>query len=177
MQRIMACFTKILMLAHQRVRAASLFLKVWLRSCISGQQYAFKFFLPRPIYDHTFPWLTKLPQPKMATVVKNLFRSRAESYFDSMISSTRVFCRIFARLYENTVCPYFKLWFETSVFPVYSWRKEIVRWKVWNIPIWHKHMTALITSHTWPFLVLSKSLPRSCQSAPCSGQDHGEFRS
>ena len=46
------------------------------------------------------PFLGRLiTEPKMATVVKNLFRSRAESYFDSNISSTGVFPNI----YENTV--------------------------------------------------------------------------
>ena len=39
----------------------------------------------------------------MATVLKNLFRSRAESYFDSNYLPS-VFFRIFGRLYENTVC-------------------------------------------------------------------------
>ena len=43
-----------------------------------------------------------ITETKVATVVKNLFRSRAETYFNSNISSTGVL-PIFVRLYENTV--------------------------------------------------------------------------
>ena len=46
-------------------------------------------------------------------VVNNLFRSKAESYFDSNITSTGAL-----------------LWFENSVFPVYSVWKATVRRKV-----------------------------------------------
>ena len=130
-------------------------------------------------------WL--LTKPKMVTVVKNLFRSRAESYFDSNTSSTGVLPKICKALRKYGLFDYFKLWFETSVFPVYSSRKATVTRKVrenetrydptfaWNTRIWNKHMTAWITSHLTK--VFNKSLPRSCQSAPCSGQDHGEFQS
>ena len=65
----------------------------------------------------------------MATVVKNLFRSRAESYFDSDISSTGVLPSICEALRKYGLFDYFKLWFETSVFPVYSWWKATVRRK------------------------------------------------
>ena len=66
----------------------------------------------------------------MATVVKNLFRSRAESYFDCSISSTDVLPNIFKALRIDGLFDYFKLWFETSVFLVYSWWKTTVRRKV-----------------------------------------------
>ena len=66
----------------------------------------------------------------MATVIKNLFRSRAESYFDSSISSTGVLLNIFEALRKYGLFDYFKLWFETSVFPVYSRWKTTVRRKV-----------------------------------------------
>ena len=47
-----------------------------------------------------------ITKPKMAPVVKNLFRSRTESYFDSNISSTD----------EHMVCfDCFKLWFDNSI--------------------------------------------------------------
>ena len=49
----------------------------------------------------------------MATVVKNLFRSRAESYFESNISSLQNICEA---LRKYGLFDYFKLWFETSVF-------------------------------------------------------------
>ena len=67
----------------------------------------------------------------MALVTKNLFRSRAESYFGSDVTSTGAF-RIFARLYENTVglFDYFKLWLDNAVFPVYSSWKATARQKV-----------------------------------------------
>ena len=68
----------------------------------------------------------------MATVVKNLFRSRAESYFDSNISSTDVLPNICEALRKYSLFDYFKLWFETSVFPVYSWWKATVRRKVFE---------------------------------------------
>ena len=71
-----------------------------------------------------------ITEPKIAIVVKNLFRSRAESYFDSSISSTGVFPNICEALQKYSLFAYFKLWFETSVFPVYSWWKATVRQKV-----------------------------------------------
>ena len=71
-----------------------------------------------------------ITEPKMATVVKNLFRSRAESYFDSSISSTGVLPNIFEASRKYGLFDYFKLWSETSVFPVYSWWKKPVRCKV-----------------------------------------------
>ena len=71
-----------------------------------------------------------MTEPKMATVVKNLLRSRAESYFDSNISSTGVLPNICEALRKHGLFNCFKLWFETSVFPVYSWWKAIVRRKV-----------------------------------------------
>ena len=49
----------------------------------------------------------------MATVVKNLFRSRAESYFDSNISFTGVLPNICEALRKYGLFGYFKLWFET----------------------------------------------------------------
>ena len=60
-------------------------------------------------------------ESKMATVVKNLFRSRAESYFDSNISSTGVLPNSREDLRKYGLFDYFKLWFETSA--VYSWWK------------------------------------------------------
>ena len=71
-----------------------------------------------------------ITEPKMATVVKNLFRSRAESYFYSNISSTGVLPNICEALRKYDLFDYFKLWFEISVFPVYSWWKATVRRKV-----------------------------------------------
>ena len=66
----------------------------------------------------------------MATVVKNLVRSRAESYFDSNISSTGVLANICEALRKYGLFDYFKLWLETSVLPVHSWWKATVRRKV-----------------------------------------------
>ena len=126
-------------------------------------------------------WGHLITEPKMATVVKNLFRSRAESYFDFSISSTGVLPNIFDALRKCGLFDYFKLWFETSVFPVYSWWKTTVRRKVRENQneVWSdfclKHpdlkqgcdrLDNVPSYHFW-----------SCQSAPCSGQDHGEFRS
>ena len=70
-----------------------------------------------------------ITEPKMAAVVKNLFGSRAESYFDSNISSTSVLPNICESLRKYGLFDYFKSWFETSVFPVYSWWKATVRRK------------------------------------------------
>ena len=66
-----------------------------------------------------------ITEPKMATAVKNMFRSRAESYFDSSISSTSVLPKICEALQKYGLLEYFKLWFEMSVFPVYSWWKQL----------------------------------------------------
>ena len=71
-----------------------------------------------------------ITEPKMAAVVKNLLRSRAESYFCSNISSTRVLPNICEALPNYGLSDYFKMLFETSYFPVYSWWKTIVRRKV-----------------------------------------------
>ena len=57
-----------------------------------------------------------ITEPKMATVVKNLLRSRAESYFDSNISSIGVLPNICEALRKYGLFDCFKLWFETSVF-------------------------------------------------------------
>ena len=56
-----------------------------------------------------------ITEPKMATIVKNLFRSRAESYFYSNISSTAVLPNICKASRKYGLLKYFKLWFETSV--------------------------------------------------------------
>ena len=66
----------------------------------------------------------------MVTVVKNLFRSRAESYFDPNLSFTGVLPNICEALRKYGLFYYFKFWFETSVFSVYSWWKATVRQKV-----------------------------------------------
>ena len=66
----------------------------------------------------------------MAAVVKNLFRSRAESYLDSTIPSTGVLPNICDALRKYGLFDYLKLWFKTSAFPVYSWWKATVRRKV-----------------------------------------------
>ena len=52
----------------------------------------------------------------MPTVVKNLFRSRAESYFDSNITSADVLPKICKALRKYGLFAYFKLWFE-NCFP------------------------------------------------------------
>ena len=59
-----------------------------------------------------------ITETNVATVVNNLFRNRAESYFDSNVSSTGVLPNICEALRKYGLFDYFKLWFETSVFPV-----------------------------------------------------------
>ena len=54
-------------------------------------------------------------ESKMAPVVKHLFRSRAESYFDSSRTSTGVMPNICKALQKYGLFDYFKLWFENSV--------------------------------------------------------------
>ena len=66
----------------------------------------------------------------MAPVVKNLFRSRAESYFDSNINFTGVLPNICKSYRKYDLFHYFKLCFDNSVFLVYSNWKGTVRRKV-----------------------------------------------
>ena len=49
------------------------------------------------------------------------------TYIDSNISSNGVLPNICEALRKYGLFDYFKLWFETSVFPVYSWWKTSVR--------------------------------------------------
>ena len=64
----------------------------------------------------------------MTPVVKNLFRSRAESYFDSSITSTGVLPNICETLRKYGLFEYFKIRFDDAVFPVYSsWTATIRR--------------------------------------------------
>ena len=66
----------------------------------------------------------------MAPAVRNLFESRAESYFDNNITSVGVMLSISEVLVKYDLFQYFELWFNNSTFPTYTYWKRIVRDKI-----------------------------------------------
>ena len=60
-------------------------------------------------------------EPKMATVVKNFVKKQGWKLFWLQYIIHRCFAEYLEALRKYGVFDYFKLWFETSVFPVYSW--------------------------------------------------------
>ena len=68
--------------------------------------------------------------PNMAPTVRNLFKSRTESYFDTTITSVGVMLSISNVLVKYDLFQYFESWFNDSTFPTYTNWKRIVRYKI-----------------------------------------------
>ena len=66
----------------------------------------------------------------MAPTVRNLFKSRTESYFDTTITSVSVILSISDVLVKFDLFQYFESWFNASTFPTYTDWKRIVRYKI-----------------------------------------------
>ena len=66
----------------------------------------------------------------MAPTVRNLFKSRTESYFDTTIASVGVMLSISDVLLKYDMFQYFESWFNDSTFPTYTDWKIIVRYKI-----------------------------------------------
>ena len=62
---------------------------------------------------------------KMASVVRNLFQIRSQSYFDANIVSLGVLPSIYEALHKYGLFSYFDSWFSDSVFPTYSHRNQL----------------------------------------------------
>ena len=68
-----------------------------------------------------------ITEPKMTSLIKNLFNSRTKSFFDSDISSLGVLPSIAESLKKFDLFHYFETWYNNSIFPTYPNWKNIVR--------------------------------------------------
>ena len=71
-------------------------------------------------------------EPKMSPVVKSLFDSRTQSFFDSDITSLGVLPSIAEALHKYELFHYFENWHNSSIFPIYSSWKRIVWDKIFD---------------------------------------------
>ena len=62
-------------------------------------------------------WGRLITVPKMAPVVRLLFSSRVDSFFDANITPRDVLPSIYDSLYKYNLFQYLKLWFSESIFP------------------------------------------------------------
>ena len=67
---------------------------------------------------------------KTAPVVRSLFESRTQSYFDINIASKGVLPSICEILHKYDLFSYFESWFSDSTFPTYLTWKTIVMRKI-----------------------------------------------
>ena len=74
-----------------------------------------------------------ITEPKMAQSVRSLFISRAESYFDAIVTSVGVLPSIIEALKKYDLFHFFVSWFHDSTFQTYSNWKWIVKTKVRNV--------------------------------------------
>ena len=67
-----------------------------------------------------------ITEPNIAPIVRNLFESRAESYFDTNIISVVVMLSINEVLVKYDLFQYFESWFINSTFPTYTdWKRNV----------------------------------------------------
>ena len=85
-------------------------------------------------------WGHLITEPKMAPVVRLLFSSRIDSFFDANITSRGVLPCICDSLYKYNLFHYLESWFSESIFPTYKNWKTIVKTKIlekevdnWNL--------------------------------------------
>ena len=67
---------------------------------------------------------------KTAPIVRSLFESRTQSYFDTNIASKGVLPSICEILHKYDLFSYFESWFSDSTFPTYLTWKTIVMRKI-----------------------------------------------
>ena len=68
-----------------------------------------------------------ITEPNMAPIVRNLFQCRAESYFDTNVTSAGVLLSTGEALVKYDLFHHFKSWYISSTFPSYENWKGIVR--------------------------------------------------
>ena len=68
-----------------------------------------------------------ITEPNMAPTVRNLFHCKAESYFDTNVTSARVLLSISEVLVKYDLFHHFKSWYNSSTFPSYENWKRIVK--------------------------------------------------
>ena len=66
----------------------------------------------------------------MAPAVRDLFKSRTESYFDMTITSVGVMLSVSDVLVKYDLFQYFESWFNNSTFSTYTDWKRTVRYKI-----------------------------------------------
>ena len=71
-----------------------------------------------------------ITEPKMAPVVRFLFSSRFDIFFDATITSRGVLPSICDSMYKYNLFHYLGLWFSESIFPTYTNWKTIVKTKI-----------------------------------------------
>ena len=94
---------------------------------------------------------------KMAPVVRNLFQTRSQSYFDANIVSLGVLPSICEALHKYGLFSYFDSWFSDSVFPTYSQWKSIVKTKIREFE-----------ENTWKNFVITHNKLQTCPNLPGS---------
>ena len=61
-----------------------------------------------------------ITEPNMAPTVRNLFQCRAESYFDTNVTSAGVLFSISEALVKYNLFHHFESWYNSSTFPSYA---------------------------------------------------------
>ena len=97
-------------------------------------------------------------EPKMASLLRNLLRSRTESLFDNDVKSIGILPSICEALNKYDLFNYFEIWFNSSTFPHTATGNQLskikfVTWRVgcgWNFLFWsseHACCTSLLRKH------------------------------
>ena len=68
-----------------------------------------------------------ITEPNMALTVRNLFQCRAESYFDTNVTSAGALLSISEALVKYDLCHRFESWYNSSAFLSYENWKRIIR--------------------------------------------------
>ena len=68
-----------------------------------------------------------ITEPSMAPTVRNLFQCKAESYFDTNVTSAGVLLNISEALVKYDLFLHFRSWYNSFTFPSYENWKRIVR--------------------------------------------------
>ena len=75
-------------------------------------------------------WGHLITEPKTAPVVRSLFSSRVDSFFDANITSQGVLPSLCVSLHKYNLFHYLELWFSQSIFPTYTNWKTVVKTKI-----------------------------------------------
>ena len=68
-----------------------------------------------------------ITEPNMAPTIRNLFQCRAESYFDTNVTSARILLSISEALVKYDLFHHLESWYNSSTCPSYENWKRVVR--------------------------------------------------